>query len=353
MYFNRKKLSLCLVIAKVFVSRTSFFLFTKWQMATRFHYLSIVACFLNENDYLKEWLDFHLLMGVNHFYLYNTGVGERYLPPEHEFYIDKFVKEEGYKMVAEVIVPEENKKEDVKYKLILEDPTPILRPYIEKGIVTCLQWDKSFDQAGIYNHAYRTYGKTSFWMAFLDLDEFLYPNNPKEDLKSILHTYRQYPSIAVHSLFFGSSGNLEKEDIPVLERFTFRADDKCPIKGYNDLTKIIAQPRYIRKFKNAHTCYLVNDMKGVNTNRERVRNKACMRPIYHNVLRVNHYHVKSREEFMMRHAIGRHQDTPEMNISRFNSKEDVCNQVEDYTILEVYNHKLGLAVSKKENKKNK
>jgi hypothetical protein len=331
----------------------------------QFYYLSIVACFLNENDYLKEWLDFHLLMGINHFYLYNTGVGERYLPPEHEFYIDKFVKEDGYQMVAEVITLENNNKENnnkennnkennnkennnkVKYKLILEDPTPILRPYIEKGIVTCLQWNKSFDQAGIYNHAYRTYGKNSYWMAFLDIDEFLYPNNPKEDLKFILHTYRQYPSIAVHSLFFGSSGNLEKEDIPVLERFTFRASDNCPVKGLNDLTKIIAQPRYIRKFKNAHTCYLINDMKGVNTNRERVRNKACLRPIYHNVLRINHYHVKSKEEFMMRHAIGRHQDTPQMNISRFNVREDLCNQVEDYIILEVYNYKMGKIILKK------
>lgn len=322
----------------------------------QFHYLSIVACFLNENAYLKEWLDFHLLMGVNHFYLYNTGVGERYLPPQHDLYINKFVKEDGYPMVAEVIESEDDNDpnlKDIQYKLILEDPTPILRPYIEKGLVTCLQWDKSFDQAGIYNHAYRTYGKTSFWMAFLDIDEFLYPNDHKEDLKTILHTYRQYPSISVHSLFFGSSGYEQKEDLPVLERFTFRASDECPIKGYNDLTKIIAQPKYIRKFKNAHTCYLINDFKGVNTNRERVKNKACLRPIYHNVLRVNHYHVKSREEFMIRHAIGRHQDTPIMNIKRFESKEAVCNQVEDYTILEVYNHKLGLAVKhkKKKNKK--
>lgn len=298
-----------------------------------FNYLSIVACFLNENDYLKEWLDFHILMGVNHFYLYNTGIKEQYLPNGHKFYIDKFVKEDGYQMITEIM-------ESSKYKLILENPTTILKPYIEKGIVTYIQWNKSFDQADIYNHAYRTYGKTSFWMAFLDIDEFLYPNNPKEDLKMILNTYYQYPLIAVHSLFFGSSGNINKNNLPVIERFTFRADDKCPIKGYNDLTKIIVQPKYIRKFKNAHTCYLINNIKGVNTNREKVKNKACLRPIYHNVLRINHYHVKSREEFMMRHAIGRHSDTPDMNIIRFNSRDKICNQVKDNTILQVYNYKL-------------
>jgi hypothetical protein len=301
------------------------------------YYLSIVACFLNENDYLKEWIDFHILMGVNHFFLYNTGVIDTYLSPKHEIYIENFVKKDNYKMVSEVIKTE---NQEDKYKLILEDPLPILKPYIEKGIITYIPWKKSFDQAEIYNQAYRTYGNTSFWMAFLDIDEFLYPNNPNEDLKLILHTFRNYPSIAVHSLFFGSSGHLKKSNQPVLERFYLRASDDCPIKGYNDLTKIIAQPKYIRKFKNAHSCYLINDIKGVNTNREFIRNKACNRPIYHNILRINHYHVKSKEEFILRHAIGRHQDTPEMNSIRFKSRDEICNQVKDYTILHVYNHKL-------------
>ena len=35
------------------------------------HYLSMVAIFQNEDRFLKEWIEFHRLMGVEHFYLFN------------------------------------------------------------------------------------------------------------------------------------------------------------------------------------------------------------------------------------------------------------------------------------------
>ncbi len=36
------------------------------------HDLSVVAILKNEGPYLKEWLDYHLLAGVDHFYLYDN-----------------------------------------------------------------------------------------------------------------------------------------------------------------------------------------------------------------------------------------------------------------------------------------
>ena len=36
------------------------------------HDLAVVAILKNEGAYLKEWLDYHLLAGVNHFYLYDN-----------------------------------------------------------------------------------------------------------------------------------------------------------------------------------------------------------------------------------------------------------------------------------------
>ena len=34
--------------------------------------LAIVAIFKDEAPYLREWLDYHLLAGVEHFYLYSN-----------------------------------------------------------------------------------------------------------------------------------------------------------------------------------------------------------------------------------------------------------------------------------------
>ncbi len=37
------------------------------------HFLSVCAIFKNEGRFLKEWLDYYLLAGVDHFYLYDNG----------------------------------------------------------------------------------------------------------------------------------------------------------------------------------------------------------------------------------------------------------------------------------------
>jgi len=295
------------------------------------YYLSVVACFINEADYMKEWIDFHLLMGVNHFYLYDTGIGTKYMPDNHHKYVKKYVKRNGFPMVAE-------KMPDGRYTLLLDNPLEILQPYIDQGLVT-YHSREIFDQIDIYNHAFRTYGSSNVWMAFIDLDEFLHPADKNLDLKKILKTYEKYPSIAVHSLFFGSSGEENKSSTPLVERFTYRANDNCEIKGYNDLTKVIAQPSFIKKFKNAHSCKLIGGLKGVNTHREIVPPKALLRPIYHDVLRVNHYHIKSKEEFLTRHAFGRHSKTADQNLDRFIARDNICNQIKDSVILDVIKNK--------------
>ena len=40
--------------------------------------LAVVAILKNEGRYLKEWLDYHLLAGVDHFYLYDNDSTDNY-----------------------------------------------------------------------------------------------------------------------------------------------------------------------------------------------------------------------------------------------------------------------------------
>ena len=40
------------------------------------HFLSFVTNFKNEQAYLKEWLDYHIQVGVDHFYLFNQDGSE-------------------------------------------------------------------------------------------------------------------------------------------------------------------------------------------------------------------------------------------------------------------------------------
>ena len=40
--------------------------------------LAVAAIFKDEAPYLREWLDYHLLAGVEHFYLYNNDSTDDY-----------------------------------------------------------------------------------------------------------------------------------------------------------------------------------------------------------------------------------------------------------------------------------
>ena len=62
-------------------------LFTNILMADEFYTspetekkyeMSICAIFKNEALYLKDWIEYHLNIGVDHFYLYNVGSRDFY-----------------------------------------------------------------------------------------------------------------------------------------------------------------------------------------------------------------------------------------------------------------------------------
>ena len=61
--------------------------------------VSVCAIFKNEAPYLKEWIEFNRIVGVEHFYLYNNNSEDNY--------------------------------------------EEIIAPYIKKGLVTLVQWPKS------------------------------------------------------------------------------------------------------------------------------------------------------------------------------------------------------------------
>src|SRR5262245_23964419 len=65
--------------------------------------LTICAIFKNEKKYLKEWIEYHRLIGVDHFYLYNNNSSDH--------------------------------------------PLELLLPYIKTGIVTVIAWPDALAQA--------------------------------------------------------------------------------------------------------------------------------------------------------------------------------------------------------------
>lgn len=137
--------------------------------------LSVCALFTNESKYLKEWIEYHRLIGVDHFYLYDNNSKDRF--------------------------------------------RSILNPYIKKEIVTLISWPDYFPKrkeeieplwslstmAAAYEHAihYQCVEETN-WLAILNINEFLVPM-VEENLTEILKRYENFPGIILPSNYYDAS----------------------------------------------------------------------------------------------------------------------------------------------------
>jgi len=145
------------------------------------HYLAICAIFRDEAPYLAEWICFHQLVGVEHFYLYDNASAD--------------------------------------------DPQRVLRPFMERGWVTLTPWPVPFHQQAqrqAYEHCLERARTLARWVAFIDLDEFMF--SPAQDrLADALRAYEDYSGVAANWQCYGSGGLREQGDAPVIARFTWRA----------------------------------------------------------------------------------------------------------------------------------
>ncbi|MCQ2204766.1 MAG: glycosyltransferase family 92 protein [Bacteroidales bacterium] len=170
------------------------FTFLGKNMKPKKYTLSICAIFKNEAPFMKEWIEFHLLMGVDHFYLYNNN-------------------------------SEDNFRE-------------VLAPYVEQGVVTLIEWPDVPGQISAYRNWYDTYRHESNWCTFIDLDEFLFPTR-QTNLKEWLSYHVKYPLYAVYWRMFGTSGRLEHDFHQLtIEQYT------CCWDKYATATKLIYNTDY-------------------------------------------------------------------------------------------------------------
>ena len=227
------------------------------------HDLSVVSILKNEAPYLKEWLDYHLVAGVDHFYLYDNDSPDNQLE--------------------------------------------VATPYIEAGLVDYFKVPGKFMQMVAYNDAVKNFKFQSRYLAFIDGDEFIFPKTNRgvvEIVDEILSQNDDAGGLAVNLHQFGSNGEIQADySRGVLERFTRRAPNNwiIPLKennlpGGNAHVKTIANPRTIDFLYLPHSAVYFNGFYAVNENGG-VVNGPFNNPVTADKIVMNHYSVKSREEY--------------------------------------------------------
>lgn len=138
--------------------------------------VSLCLIFKDEGRYLKEWIEYHLLVGIDHFYLYNNNSTDNF-------------------------------KE-------------VLRPYIDCGVVTLIDFPEQYAQVKAYNDCYLKTKDETEWLGYIDVDEYI--NIKKHNsVKDLLETVKFYPSLFLNWRMFGTSGHLkENYNELTIERYT-------------------------------------------------------------------------------------------------------------------------------------
>ena len=217
--------------------------------------VAVAAIMKNEGHYIKEWLDYHLLAGVDHFYIYDNDSSD-------------------------------NQEE-------------ILQPYINKGFVTYKIFPGENNQKAAYHDAVRNFKLQCRYMAFIDGDEFIYTKNGKsisEVTDEILLNKKSAGGLCIHWHCFGSN-NLEKADYSrgVLERFTRRAPDNYE---HNSGCKAVTNPRKIKIVTDPHCPSYFEGYHAINEKGD--LSNGHNYPASTEKILINHYCVKSKEEYVTR-----------------------------------------------------
>jgi hypothetical protein len=263
----------------------SFFLFILLSCTTHLHLdgkesnykwdFAVVTIFRDEAPYLKEWIEFHKLVGAQHFYLYNNLSSDDYLT--------------------------------------------VLEPYIKKGEVELFECPYVHNNADEFNaiatRAFedahqRAKGKVK-WLAMLDSDEFLYVVDGRkiqDYLEPLMKT--KIGGVLVHWYMFGTS------NVPFVPKDKLMIEMLTLTGGKHELYKTIYRPEKVKRVVNQHYCEYKSGYK----HHENIQDKF-------GDIRINHYWA--RDEFFFnnikiprRILYGTPQETSELWNSLMNDHPD-------------------------------
>lgn len=260
---------------------------------------SIVAISKNEGLYLKEWIEYHRLIGIDKIYFYD------------------------------------NESED--------NTCEIIQPYVDKGFVDYTLIKGVGKQLEAYNDAISKHKFDSRFMAFIDLDEYIMPEKKCEPISSIITEILSHrvnaAGIAVNWCLYGNSYHVNRPQGLITENYVNRAKQ---LNYMNRHIKTICNPRLIREYISPHYPQYVLGAISIDTS-GRKRSKAwfCKNITFAN-LRLNHYWCKSEEDYKIKMSRGLGDRKGEYDMSKFHRMN--FNDVYDDSML-VYKNDLEKALS--------
>lgn len=228
----------------------------KRQKTSPTYYLAICAIAKDEGDYFAEWIEWHKAKGVEKFYIYDNGS--------------------------------------------TDDTRLILKPYIDSGLVEYISFPGHRMQLAAYDDCLARHRFDVRWLAFIDLDEFIVPIKDAS-IPDFLRRFEDRPAVEINWLIYGSGGAKKKTDEPVMQRFRHHSQYDHPLNRH---VKSIIDPRRVYGMIGCHEAARING-KAADSHGDTITRNFKQRQPQQDIIRINHYAVRSRQEFVDKQNRGR------------------------------------------------
>lgn len=203
----------------------------------------------DENDYINEWLEWHIGVGFEHFYIYDNG--------------------------SKIPILESVKSEYIPFCTVVDFSGPHENTQLE-----------------CYNDALNRYRDCTKWLAFIDTDEFIRTING-ENINSFLTRFECHDGLYLRWIIYNANGLMVKDDRPQRERFT-RVSDCIPSKPFG---KSIIQPAKVRVMGTHFPTGRIGEYDIVDSNGQLMRT-ACSEFSKEEIAVIDHYFTRSYEEWL-------------------------------------------------------
>jgi hypothetical protein len=244
-----------------------------WSTPAGAYDLSIAAIIKNE-EYILEWIAYHLMVGVQHFYIYDN-----------------------------------ESTDGLERKL---------QKYIQDGTVTYIYWPSKYQQIPVYKHAVSHFQYDTKWLAIIDGDEYIVPIQEGTLIPQVLDEIDIHyinpivngcdntnvcdflGAVGVNWHVYGTSGHKTRCPGLLLENYTYRAADdsvdNCHIKT-------ICNPRLVADIINPHYVIHTTDYCTISENGSVIPHAHFFDASYKKLC-INHYLSKSEEEYLEKNSRG-------------------------------------------------
>jgi hypothetical protein len=209
--------------------------------------IAVCAIFKDEAPFLAEWVAYHRLIGVDHFFLYDNGSSD--------------------------------------------DGALLLRNGRFSDCVTVVPISARPGQDLAYQHFQGHFMKSWDWAAFIDLDEFIHPLDA-DSVKPLLERYANFSGVLLHQLNFGADGHLRRPTGLVIDNYTHRLSTNDWV--HHHVKSLVRTADFVEAL-SVHvfrTRGAVCNARGEETPNLPVQDNLC-----HDVMCLNHYYTKSFEDW--------------------------------------------------------